>query len=295
MGIAPPKEVLKCIPASAGCEASLSAFRLETSLPAGIPAFDVAVESERLPGVETEQTREPLPRAHLRTVSRGTLAELRPQRVRLEPVIPAALLAQMPMLHLQRGANRFQSPWIVALADPRAAKQFDWHGATGTGQSAAGCYFCTRPPSLRNDTSVPELLTAGRFISVRPESSPFAGTRYAYLAEAHRLEGRVSTYAAEVIHPPLVAVAAQNPPIADGVLQETTYLHSGELEASAIDLDAGGRAGWNVVIDRTLRSRTIGAGELGYGWTSSMFARLRELPNQSVESPVFDTVLRSRY
>lgn len=35
-----------------------------------------------------------------------------------------------------------------------------------------------------------------------------------------------------------VLVAAQAPPIAGGLLQETTYLHGGELETGALDVDA---------------------------------------------------------
>jgi RHS repeat-associated protein len=88
---------------------------------------------------------------------------------------------------------------------------------------------------------------------------------------------------ADTIRPPAVRGAAAAPPIAGGLLQETTYLHSGELETGAVDLDAGGRAGWNVVVDRTYRSSTIGLSPLGAGWDASMFRRLRVLPNGNVE------------
>ncbi|MHB9001977.1 MAG: RHS repeat domain-containing protein, partial [Thermoanaerobaculia bacterium] len=47
--------------------------------------------------------------------------------------------------------------------------------------------------------------------------------------------------------------------------------------------DAGGRTGWNVVIDRTYRSRTLGGTDFGMGWDSSIFRHLRALPNGSVE------------
>ena len=83
--------------------------------------------------------------------------------------------------------------------------------------------------------------------------------------------------------PTPVQVAAQAPPIAAGMLQETTYVHSGEVETSAIDFDAGGRAGWNVVFRRNYRSRTLYESPLGVGWDSPIFRRLRLLPTNEVE------------
>lgn len=82
-------------------------------------------------------------------------------------------------------------------------------------------------------------------------------------AQTGRLELRVLSVMADTIRPPAVLVAANAPPVAVGLLQERTYLHSGEIEIAAVDLDAGGRAGWNVVIGRTYRSATIGLSPLG--------------------------------
>src|SRR5258708_4260092 len=77
----------------------------------------------------------------------------------------------------------------------------------------------------------------------------------------------------------------QPPPVASGKITETIYLHSGEVETSAVDLDAGGRAGWNVVFDRTYRSRTLGFTPFGDGWDSSVFAPLPPLPPGALQSP----------
>ncbi|MEO8380000.1 MAG: hypothetical protein ABI779_10095, partial [Acidobacteriota bacterium] len=66
-------------------------------------------------------------------------------------------------------------------------------------------------------------------------------------------------------------------------MQGTVFLHSGELQVSAVDLDAGGRAGWNVIISRVYRSRTIGLSPIGMGWDASIFKHLRALPNGNVE------------
>jgi len=122
-----------------------------------------------------------------------------------------------------------------------------------------------------------------RLLCVRPETDLFTGTNYAFLGNASRLDARFATVMADVIHPANIAVAAQNPPVADGMFQMTTYLHSGEVETHAADLDAGGRAGWDVVIDRNYRSRTFATSPIGFGWDSSMFARLRPLPTGAVE------------
>lgn len=70
---------------------------------------------------------------------------------------------------------------------------------------------------------------------------------------------------------------------AQGVLQGTVFLHSGELQLTAVDLDAGGRSGWNVLVTRVYRSRTIGRTPVGMGWEASIFKRLRELPSREVE------------
>ncbi|HXG59336.1 MAG TPA: Ig-like domain-containing protein, partial [Thermoanaerobaculia bacterium] len=255
------------VPLGAGSQA---AFRVETCVPAGAAPVKVAVESERVLGALAEQTPAPLPKSRL-----GEGAP-RPTTVTLEPMIPAAALAANPELKFQRGANQFSSKWIVALADPRASKEYNWGAATAAEKEAAGCFSCERPSWLPAD--VLELYALGRSIVVRPES---VNPAYNYLAG--RMEARVSTVPADTVRPTHVLSAAQNPPFAGGAVQTSVLLHSGELVESRIDLDAGGRAGWNVIFDRTYRSRTLGGTPLGPGWESSIFRRLRPLPNGDVE------------
>ena len=72
-------------------------------------------------------------------------------------------------------------------------------------------------------------------------------------------------------------------PVAGGVMQGTVFLHSGELGMTALDLDAGGRAGWNVVVRRVYRSRTLWEGPLGETWDATIFRHLDALPNGDVE------------
>ncbi|MEO8033198.1 MAG: RHS repeat-associated core domain-containing protein [Acidobacteriota bacterium] len=242
-------------------------------------------------GALTEQTPAQFPRSHLRRTRRDGSAELGSRvagNFKFVRVIPPQLAAR---LKWQAGYNRFVSPWIIALADPRAAKDYNWNGASAQQKKDAGCDSCDRPQHLQSSgegDGVYELYTNGRFIAVRPEltgsnGTIFEGTQYGYLGRDRRLLGRFSTVMADTVRPTETLVAAQNAPVAVDAIQETMYLHSGEVESSHVDLDAGGRAGVNVMFDRTYRSRTMGATALGQGWDSPLFRRLRALPNGDVE------------
>ncbi len=259
LGIAPPPSV-----PLVGPNASLGAFRFEVSLPGAIDdtsAFALNVESERVAGAKTEDTRLGWPRAHV--------------TLNMQRTVPAS----MTSLRHQRGYNKWISPWVVALADPRASETYTW--PANADREKEGCYACRRPASLQGKFGVVEIFTNGRLLKARPNFD--ASSPYAWLAQNDRLTARFATIMADTIRPPQVLVAAQSPAVAGGMLQETTYLHSGELETSSVDLDAGGRAGWNVIFDRTYRSRTIGGTPLGAGWDSTIYRRVRALPNGDVE------------
>lgn len=277
-----------------GPDSSYGAFRIQLTLPgsltesltSGNRTLRLAVESERVLGAVTEQTPVPLPPAHLRKATRNGTADprapsfsdfLMQRSVPYDPSDP-----QRKLLRYQRAYNRFLSPWIVALADPRASESYRWGN---TDPATQGCLSCKRPASLqgRRAPEVFEMITRGRIISVRSETDLFTNTPYAYLGDKDRLLTRVATTMSDTVRPPAVAVAAQNPPVAGGSVQETTYLHSGEVETAAVDLDAGGRNGFDVVMSRAYRSRSIGLGFLGTSWDSPLFKRLRELPNGTVE------------
>ncbi|MFL6247287.1 MAG: Ig-like domain-containing protein [Thermoanaerobaculia bacterium] len=277
IGIEPPPGVLKCnVATDANCRASLGVFRIEARLPGSMTEslpgnkLSIALESERIAGADMPQTPEPYPVAHLRAKKRDNTADARATN---DFTLKRVLDLDIPELRYQKGWNRFASDWIVAIADPRAAKAY--------GTPPTDCAACKRPAYLASQPNVRELYTTGRFLAVRPEFS--AGDAYGFLATEHRFRKRIATTPADTIRPASVLVAAQAPPVAGGMLQETTYLHSGEVETSATDYDAGGRAGWNVVIDRTYHSRTIGLTPLAQGWDSSLFRRLRALPNGDVE------------
>ena len=311
LGIAPPKSITDKIDALPACtsggttrckeNASLGAFRLEITLPGAIVdaltqsnnELQVAVESERVFNAVTEQTPPGFARSHLRKTKRDGTPES-PSRAatyfKLRRVIPddPALNA---VLRRQKGFNKYISPWVVAIADPRASAKYVWGNATEQDKKDAGCDYCRRPKfldGLNESDGVYELWTNGRLLAVRPETvsnggSIFDGTPYAYLGAENRMVTRFATVMADTVRPTDVLVAGQNPPVADGAIQETVFLHSGELLTAAVDLDAGGRAGFEVSIDRAYRSRTLGGTFLGQGWDSSMLRRLRALPTGDVE------------
>ena len=307
LGVPLPKNIEQRIAGLPACDgttlacrehASLAAFRLEVSLPGEMVKeltnsaneLRLAVESERVVEAVTEQTPDGFPRAHLRRSRRDGSSEPRAAgSFVFRRVVPEALST---VLRTQRGYNKFVSPWIVAIADPRAAEEYTWREASTKQQKKDfGCDECERPEHLKNKgeaEGVFELWTNGRYIAVRPEyrsgtQSIFDGTRYAYLGLEKRLLGRFSTVMADTVRPTDAVAAGQNPAVAIGALEETTYVHSGELESARVDLDAGGRAAFNVEYDRTYRSRTLGGSVFGQGWDSSMLRRLRALPNGDVE------------
>ncbi|MGN6186555.1 MAG: Ig-like domain-containing protein, partial [Thermoanaerobaculia bacterium] len=248
---------------------NLSMFRIEIDLPGGISdalencTFTMGIDSERIAGAITEDTPATWPRAHLRNVV-------------MRNVVPQSMTA----LRFQTGYNRWVSDPVVAIADPRAASAYTWPDNNLADRVRAGCWFCEPHDTIAN---IREIYSLGRFFRIRPDVEALATTPYAYLATAHRLEKLIATIPADTVRPPFIRTAAQAPAIADGMFQGTTYLHSGEVEIAAADFDFGGRAGWNVTLDRTYRSRTIGFSQLGYGWDSTIFRRLRELPTGNVE------------
>jgi RHS repeat-associated protein len=293
LGVDPPAGILN----ASDPNASLGAFRLELTLPGGVAEklngaqLRLAVESERVAGAPVEQTPAPFPRANLRMTDKSGANDPRPAAgFVLQRDLPPGMDA---VLRTQKGYNKFISPWIVAIADPRASI-----GYSGFDNTASTCSHCTRPQRLANldeTQGVWELWSGGRQIAVRPEvcgnaitgcsgiSTIFAGTKYAYLADHDGLTTRFPTVMADTVRTPAVLTAGQAAPVATGAILENVYLHSGELSTARVDLSAGGRAGWTVDFDRTYRSRTMVPGFFGRGWESSIFRRIRALPNGNVE------------
>ncbi|HEV8433415.1 MAG TPA: Ig-like domain-containing protein, partial [Thermoanaerobaculia bacterium] len=310
LGVKPPDNVLHLgSNATSAADASLAAFRVEVSLPGKIAdivtqqsngKLPVTIESERVAGQPVEQTPElvqatPFPRAHFRAVRPDGLSDSRALTFTVDRDIPATLASK---LKYQKGFNHFISKWIIAIADPRASKSYQWQSpqpGVPADKTGAGCYACDRPASLvsKDEPDVYEIWSGGRDFAIKPElklpasgqqpTTIFDGTPYAYLAQANRFVKRFPTVMADTVRSLDVVSASQAPPIAGGAVAGSIFMHSGEVALTANDLSAGGRAGWNVDVDRTYRSSTMLPSPFGLGWTSSMFRRLRELPGGAVE------------
>ncbi|HEY6214851.1 MAG TPA: DUF6531 domain-containing protein, partial [Vicinamibacterales bacterium] len=270
-------------------------FRLSVSLPGSITdslatsshELRFAVESEAVPGAPVAQSPAGFPRAHLRQAdARGTVDPRAASSFTMQRLAPNASDADARKLRYQRGYNAWASPWIIALADIRASRAWAWNG---TNPAAAGCVACTAPGPFASlpEPQAFELLASGRFIAARSEvmqdGTSIFGAAYGYLGAANRVVARVPTWGADTVRPVGIAIAGQNPPLAGGMLQESLYIHSGEVAAHHVDLVVGGEARMGFTVDRTYLSRTIGGTPFGLGWSSSMFARLRALPNGNVE------------
>ncbi|HEX8407828.1 MAG TPA: DUF6531 domain-containing protein, partial [Thermoanaerobaculia bacterium] len=287
LGVEPPDGVLPCSVVASDCRASLGVFRVEARLPGSmnestIASLDVAVESEAVPGVDTPQTPEPYPPAHLRFQDRSANVDTRftGDKVTLKRTLG---VTSIPELRYQKGWNRFASDWIVAIADPRASKEYVWPSSAD--KTAAGCFSCDRPDYL-NATGVDshEIYTAGRFLWVRPEFSSAGG--YAFMKENRRLTTRISTVRGDLVRPSdgisaLDKVAAKNLPTAGAADEGPVNLNTGEVTQSAVDLAIQGR-GLDFVMQRHYSSAIAHIGPFGRNFDSPLFARVQQMHNGDV-------------
>jgi RHS repeat-associated protein len=282
--------------AASAPEGSLSAFRVRVTLPGGMQdaitpdsRIHVAVESELVAGAPSPQTPRSLPRAHLRLNDRaGNEDKRKIAQFTLSRALPDIPTQEKEFKH-QRGYNRMISPWIVAIADPRASERV----TEAERSTTEGCVQCKRPEQLvgkKESDGVYEMFTNGRFVAARidgnvedvlpPESLP---DFYDYLAQKGRFYERVSTVIADTARPKSALVPGQHVPIAQGTLDGTVYVHSGELHVAASDLTLLGQGPTDLQLTRSYRSRTIGGSPIGQGWEASYLRRVRELPNGDAE------------
>ena len=280
LGIKPPDNVLTCATTDPNCRASLAAFRAEVSLPGGItatPALNFAIESERIPGVTSAQTPTGFPYAHYRSSVLSGPVEPRPSSAfTMTRVIPQTFANA---LRFQKGYNRFQSPWVVAIADPRASK--DYTAANSQQKKDAGCESCDRPQYLVGNSNVLELWSNGRTIRIRPEqtSSGIPAT-YDYLKdEKNRLVLRFNTIMADLSRPADDKLAAQNPAPNGAQTEDAVHLHDGEAALSGVDMFIRGRGALDFSVRRAYSSAVFYLGSFGRNFDSPILARVRPLPN----------------
>jgi RHS repeat-associated protein len=190
--------------------------------------------------------------------------------------------------------NLYESEEIVLLvSDPRALEAYELQGAPEQGaeegelpqvDSEAGqCRRCERPSFLTDDDTVTELLAGGRYLRIRldVESDPILQAAFPgdNLVPAAVVE--LGGWADDVPSPSQVSLAepVQNPAIwGGGESALAVSLVSGELLYSSTDHAAAGRA-LGFSFERHYRSSLATYNPLGRGgWTSNLFAHLRENP-----------------
>ena len=76
----------------------------------------------------------------------------------MQRTVPSTLTS----LRHQRGYNRWRSPWVVAIADPRASETYTW--PANADRAKEGCYTCRRPENLAGRNDVYENFTNGRLL-----------------------------------------------------------------------------------------------------------------------------------
>lgn len=284
-------------PPGTQCDTSGAAFRIEVVLPGSmteaIPGANnllrLAVESELVPGAAAPQTPAPLPRGHLRTTTRNGVTDPRPSTFALHRLLPDGPDSDLKRLRYQNAWNRWVSPTIVAIADPRAAREYPWN-VSSAAKEAAGCLACDRPSALLNatpGTDYVELWTAGRSIAVRPELSTFNAAFYGFLGKLARMSGRIGTLHADLVRPSdgathLSKVAATNLPTAGVMNEQVVTINTGEVMTTATDLAFRGR-GISFALTRNYTSAITSIGPFGRNFDSPLFARVRRLPGGDVE------------
>ncbi|MHB9002080.1 MAG: DUF6531 domain-containing protein, partial [Thermoanaerobaculia bacterium] len=264
----------------------LSTFQMKVTLPyalmetypGGLP---LAVESERVPGAITEQLPLGFLPAHLRLQTAGGSADPRPAaNFTLKSWIASLPPEVQADLRHQRGSSSFESPTIVIIADPRAS--ILWTPAIPD-KAAVGCMSCERPPRIVGKTEadgVYEMWAHGRAVTVRPEG--FISGAYPFLGEQRRLETRVSSVIADTVRIADQVLPSKTPPTYGTQRVNDVVMYSGEFVRDPTDLAIKGR-GLDFVLQRFYSSAVYSFGPLGRNFDSPLFARIRWLPDGSLD------------
>jgi RHS repeat-associated protein len=269
-------------PAGGGEIAWLGAVKMDVTLPNGVMdsypgGLPLAVESERVPGAVTEQLPFGFLPAHLRLQSSTGAPDPRPTaNFTLKSWVATLPPDVQATLRHQSAANRFESPWVVIVADPRASIR--WTPAIAD-KAAVGCSPCERPPHVAGKTEadgVFEIWAHGHTVVVRPEAA-IAGD-YAYLGQQRRLEQRVPSVIADTVRIADQVLPSRVPPAYGSQAVNGVLMYSGELVRDATDLAIKGR-GLDFVLQRFYSSAVYSFGPLGRNFDSPLFARTKWLPS----------------
>lgn len=210
------------------------------------------------------------------------------------------------------GYNRYFSPPIVLIADPRAQKKYTLaaveDGSTAQGQNNPyACQNCkpdtgyaieltslgTAPPPANDgsDRAHPikqafELWAGERLVArlaenAAAETALKTAATYLAASDLQRVSAEAPTTHADWT-PSLRQAPRVNPSIVADETGGGVVLTSGEASFAARDLSIAGR-GLHFALDRFYASQGVFFGPLGRNWDSPLFARLRELPTGDVD------------
>jgi RHS repeat-associated protein len=210
------------------------------------------------------------------------------------------------------GYNRYLSPPIVVIADPRALKNYAILPVEDASQSAGqnnpyACQNCkpdtgytaeltalgTQPPAANDGSDRAHPIKqafeiwAGEKLVVRlaetaaVETALKALDTYLTNMDLQRVQAAVKTTRADWT-PSLHQAPRVNPSVVGDEAGGGVVLSSGEATLAARDMAIAGR-GLDFALDRFYASQGIFFGPLGRNWDSPLFARLRELPTGDVD------------
>jgi hypothetical protein len=121
----------------------------------GVSDLGAALES-RLNAPTAQTITTPTSDLHPLTLGGGVDARIANDptlsRFKLDCLVPYdANDADMKPIRYQQGFNHFVSPWVVAIADPRASVDYqvsEWTALSAGDKAKLGCYACNRPAFL---------------------------------------------------------------------------------------------------------------------------------------------------
>ncbi len=203
------------------------------------------------------------------------------------PGFPKSRLSSVPLTRQSDDPsdpayNRYQSAPIVVVADPRAQLAYPRTPADDDPAGPGACRNCAAaadlaPRLLTESGAEPRLeLLAGELIEIRFSDGLKTARPHLAGLDLDRTALFLSSVPADLVPSPMQS------PVVSGSSVLGVDTRSGEFSASGIDLSVAGRV-LDFALDRTYRSQVLHDGPFGRNMDSSLFERLRVLPNGEVE------------
>ena len=193
------------------------------------------------------------------------------------------------------GYGRFLSEPVVVLADLRASYHYKMsQSEIERSSESEDDRLCTRCDLIEEEVYTPEAGGEVPADDVLPEI--LSGHQLGVRLPATLRDKLEAIYDSSMLQSMEVTVNSVPWDVSPALQQSPTLnqtfdsrgvkpgvlLHSGEIVMDQVDLSLTGRA-FNISLQRTYRSQTLGDGPFGPGWDHNYNIRLRELPNGDVE------------